>query len=227
MESHTLFKRRVLRDDVIEYLMHNVLTGTLAPGDKIIESKLARELSISQGAVREAIRDLIAQGVLEAEPYKGTRIRTLNKDQLADYYEVRSEIEATAVKWSIARHQVRYLDLAFLKACVDNMEQCVNQDDAINMRKNDMAFHQAIVQGAHSETLLRVWNSLGNHYWSYIAVHYDHAAAMLPQQVEKHRAMYQAIAALDIEAYAQCVRGHFFDADLLLQLGSRKPSTFG
>ena len=54
METKTLLKRRVLRDDVAEYLMESILKGELNPGDKIVESKLARELSISQGAVREA-----------------------------------------------------------------------------------------------------------------------------------------------------------------------------
>ena len=66
MEIKNLLKRRVLRDDVAEYLMESILKGELNPGDKIIESKLARELSISQGAVREAIEMiLINQGVYE------------------------------------------------------------------------------------------------------------------------------------------------------------------
>jgi DNA-binding GntR family transcriptional regulator len=216
MEHTGLLKRRVLRDDVAEYLMETILKGDLAPGDKIVESKLARELSISQGAVREAIRDLIAQGVLETEPYKGTRIRTLNKEQLTDYYEVRTEIEAMAVRWSIIKHQSRYLDLAFLRTCVESMAICVDKNDTKNMRKNDLAFHLTIMKDAHSESLLKAWNSLGNYYWSYIAVHYDHAASLLPQQVEKHRTMYEAIAASDVTAYTQCVRGHYFDVDTLL-----------
>ena len=215
MERKNLLKRRVLRDDVAEYLMQAILAGSLNPGDKIVESKLARELSISQGAVREAIRDLIAQGVLETEPYKGTRIRTLSRAQLDDYYDVRTEIESIAVRWSIVKHQSRYLDLAHLKSCVDNMAICVQNNDTTNMRKHDMAFHQAIVLAAHSESLAKAWNSLGTYYWSYIAVHYDHAASLLPAQVEKHRTMYEAIAAADISAYAQCVRGHYFDADTL------------
>jgi len=132
METKNLLKRRVLRDDVAEYLMESILKGDLNPGDKIIESKLARELSISQGAVREAIRDLIAQGVLETEPYKGTRIRTLTKEQLNDYYDVRTEIEALAVRWSIIKHESKYLDLAFLKSCVDNMKICVDNNDSKN-----------------------------------------------------------------------------------------------
>ncbi|MBE1423622.1 DNA-binding GntR family transcriptional regulator [Desulfomicrobium macestii] len=215
METKNLLKRRVLRDDVAEYLMESILKGDLNPGDKIVESKLARELSISQGAVREAIRDLIAQGVLETEPYKGTRIRTLTKDQLNDYYDVRTEIEALAVRWSIVKHESKYLDLAFLKSCVDNMQICVDKNDSKNMRKHDMAFHLAIVQAAHSESLEKAWNSLGNYYWTYIAVYYDHAASLLQNQIVKHQTMYEAIAAADINAYASCVRGHYFDTDEL------------
>lgn len=215
MEQTGVLKRRVLRDDVAEYLMESILTGVFSPGDKIVESKLARELAISQGAVREAIRDLIAQGVLETEPYKGTRIRTLTKEQLTDYYDVRTEIEAIAVRWSIIKYNSAYLDLHFLESCVENMAVCVSNNDTKSMRKHDMAFHHAIVHGAHSESLLKAWNSLGNYYWSYIAVHYDHAASLLPNQVEKHRAMYEAIASADVTAYTQCVRGHYFDVDTL------------
>ncbi len=215
METKTLLKRRVLRDDVAEYLMESILKGDLNPGDKIVESKLARELSISQGAVREAIRDLIAKGVLETQPYKGTRIRTLTREQLDDYYDVRTEIEALAVRWSVIKHQSRHLDLAFLKNCVDNMAICVEKNDTKNMRMHDMAFHLAIVQAAHSESLSKAWNALGNYYWTYIAVYYDHAASLLHAQVEKHRTMYEAIASADINAYAKCVRGHYFDANTL------------
>lgn len=215
MAAKTLLKRRVLRDDVAEYLMESILKGELNPGDKIVESKLARELSISQGAVREAIRDLIAQGVLETEPYKGTRIRTLTKEQLNDYYDVRTEIEALAVRWSILKHKSKFLDLTFLKSCVDNMKICVDNNDSKNMRRHDMAFHLAIVQAAHSESLEKAWNSLGNYYWTYIAVYYDHAASLLQAQVVKHRTMYEAIAAADVSAYANCVRGHYFDANEL------------
>lgn len=216
MDNTNLLKRRVLRDDVAEYLMEAILKGALNPGDKIIESKLARELSISQGAVREAIRDLIAQGVLETEPYKGTRIRTLTKAQLDDYYDVRTEIESLAVRWCINKYQSKYIDLDFLRSCVENMESCVKINDTKNMRKHDMAFHLAIVQSAKSESLLKAWNSLGNYYWTYIAVYYDHAASLLPAQVIKHRTMYEAIASSNITAYTQCVRGHYFDTNALL-----------
>lgn len=215
MEMKKLLKRRVLRDDVAEYLMESILKGDLNPGDKIIESKLARELSISQGAVREAIRDLIAQGVLETEPYKGTRIRTLSKEQLNDYYDVRTELEALAVRWSIIKHESKYLDLTFLKNCVDNMASCVAANDTKSMRKHDMDFHLAIIMASHSESLSKAWHALGNYYWTYIAVYYDHAASLLHAQVEKHRTMYDAIAASDVNAYASCVRGHYFDADIL------------
>lgn len=215
--DNNLLKRRVLRDDVAEYLVNAILKGDLIPGDRIIESKLAKDLSISQGAVREAIRDLAAQGFLETEPYKGTRIRTLTKKQINDYYDVRTEIEATAVEWSIVKHNSRYLDINYLKYCVDNMARCVGEDDPKQLRQYDMNFHLAIVQGAHSESLLKAWNALGNFFWTYIALYYDNLASLLPTQIEKHQVMYEAIASSNIAAYKKCVRGHYFDIDLDLK----------
>lgn len=215
LDRGELLKRRVLRDDVAEYLVSAILRGDLAPGDKVVESKLAKELSISQGAVREAIRDLAAQGFLETESYKGTRIRTLTKEQLDDYYDVRTEIEAIAVQWSIIKHKSKYLDIEYLKHCLDSMNRCVQENNPRCMREYDMSFHLAIVQSAHSESLLRAWNSLGNYYWTYIAIYYDNLSSFLPEQIDKHRAMYEAIASSDVDSYRKCVRGHYFDTEIL------------
>lgn len=215
LDRGELLKRRVLRDDVAEYLVSAILRGDLTPGDKVVESKLAKELSISQGAVREAIRDLAAQGFLETESYKGTRIRTLTKEQLDDYYDVRTEIEAIAVQWSIIKHKSKYLDIEYLKYCVDNMNRCVQESNPRCMREYDMSFHLAIVQGACSESLLRAWNSLGNYYWTYIAIYYDNLSSFLPEQIDKHRTMYEAIASSDVDSYRKCVRGHYFDTEIL------------
>jgi len=221
-EAHGL-KRRVLREEVAEYIMAAMLRGELLPGDKVVESKLARELNISQGAVREAIRDLIAQGILETEPYKGTRVRTLTREQIADYYEVRTEIEGIAVRWAIGKYNGRHLDLGFLKRCVEDMERCFLHNDTKSMRIHDMAFHEAIVRGACSDALLKAWNSLGNHYWMYVAIHYDQLASLLPEQIEKHKALFRAIATKDIQAYTQTVRGHYFDAEALFTPPTSRP----
>lgn len=214
-KRNDLLQRRVLRDDVAEYLVSSILRGDLVPGDKVVESKLAKELSISQGAVREAIRDLTAQGFLETESYKGTRIRTLTKKQLDDYYDVRTEIESLAVQWSIIKHKSKYLDLDYLKHCVEGMEYCVQKNDPKRMREYDMSFHFAIVQSAHSESLLKAWHSLGNYYWTYIAIYYENLASFLPAQIEKHQLMYEAIASSNIESYKKCVRGHYFNTENL------------
>ncbi len=221
MTEHHGLRRRVLREEVAEYIMDAMLRGALLPGDKVVESKIARELNISQGAVREAIRDLIAQGILETEPYKGTRVRTLTREQIADYYEVRTEIEGIAVRWAISKYSGRYLDLGFLKRCVAEMERCLHENDTRAMRLHDMAFHEAIVRAAASDSLLKAWNSLGNHYWMYVAIHYDGLASLLPEQIEKHKALYRSIAAKDIQAYTHIVRGHYFDADTLFAVTQR------
>ena len=68
--------RVVLSDRVKEYIVEAVLNGELKPGDRIVESSMARQLGVSQAPVREAIRDLVLLGFLESEPYKGTSVRS-------------------------------------------------------------------------------------------------------------------------------------------------------
>ena len=70
--------RKVFREEIRTAIRDAIFAGTLKPGDRIIEIYWARELGVSQGPVREAIRDLEAQGLVETVPFKGSRVRTLS-----------------------------------------------------------------------------------------------------------------------------------------------------
>ena len=70
-------QRKVFREEIRSAIREAIFAGELHPGDKIIETFWARELGVSQGPVREAIRDLEAQGLVETVPFKGSRVRTL------------------------------------------------------------------------------------------------------------------------------------------------------
>ena len=65
-------QRTVFREEIRSAIREAIFAGELHPGDKIIETFWARELGVSQGPVREAIRDLEAQGLVETVPFKGS-----------------------------------------------------------------------------------------------------------------------------------------------------------
>ena len=94
-------QRKVFREEIRSAIREAIFAGELHPGDKIIETFWARELGVSQGPVREAIRDLEAQGLVETVPFKGSRVRTLTEKDIRDNYSVRICLESKSIRDAI------------------------------------------------------------------------------------------------------------------------------
>jgi DNA-binding GntR family transcriptional regulator len=85
--------RTVLREQIRELLLERILKGELQPGDRIVELQIAQELGTSQAPVREALRELQSLGFVEHEPYRGTRVRRIIEEELAEIYPVRAALK--------------------------------------------------------------------------------------------------------------------------------------
>ena len=77
--------------------MDAILSGELAPGERIVETRWARELGVSQSPIREAIRELELIGLVENIPYKGCIVRKLTSKDIVDTYKIRIALETMAV----------------------------------------------------------------------------------------------------------------------------------
>lgn len=82
-----------LRDKVKEYILERIYNGSYEPGSRIVETKLAHELGISQAPVREAIIALSMIGFLEERPYSGAYVRRITPEWIEDLFETRAFIE--------------------------------------------------------------------------------------------------------------------------------------
>ena len=90
--------RRVLRDEIKEYLIEAILQGTFKPGDRIVETRIAQELGVSQAPVREALRDLEMLGVVVSSPFRGAHVREFTDEELVEIYPIRAAIEGVAAR---------------------------------------------------------------------------------------------------------------------------------
>lgn len=210
MEGSNVITRRVLRDEVADYLIDAILSGEFRPGDKIVETRISKELQVSQGAVREAIRDLIAKGFLETEPYKGTRVREFSPEELGDYYAVRIQLEIMAVQWAIKKGG-KLFDLTRLRECVDKMFECAKVGDTKNLRKFDIDFHKELVRASGNDFLLKAWDSLGNYYWALLGIHYGAQGIDPERQASLHTELIEALESRDQERVATTIQNHFSD----------------
>src|SRR5215208_3280034 len=150
--------RTVLREQVKDVLLERILRGELAPGERLVETRLARELGTSQAPVREALRDLELLRLVESEPFRGARVRAVDDTQLLPVFPVRAVLEQLAAG-EAARNADR--DVAALDRELDAMRKAAAAADWRTQIAHDLAFHRAMVELAGNESLLQSWLVLG------------------------------------------------------------------
>jgi DNA-binding GntR family transcriptional regulator len=155
--AEPVIKRAVLRDQVREWLAARIVNGQYEPGERLVETRIARDLGTSQAPVREALRELENMGLVVHEPYRGTRVRDQKPRELLDVFPVREALETVAVRLALP-----YLstDASALHERLDNMRAAAQADDPHAFFTNDAGFHGAIVEAARNTWLTDAYNAI-------------------------------------------------------------------
>lgn len=85
--------KETLRSNIKDYIQQQIAEGVYRPGDRIVETRLAKELNVSQAPVREAMLELATMGLLEERPYSGTYVRNFSIEEIEDIFLTRAFIE--------------------------------------------------------------------------------------------------------------------------------------
>jgi DNA-binding GntR family transcriptional regulator len=149
--------RVVLREQVKELILQRILTGVYAPGDRLVETRIAQELGTSQAPVREALRDLELLRFVESAPFKGARVREISDEELVEIYPVRAALEELAAREAAVRLDGR---VDALEAELDAMHRAADEGDLHTQVVHDVDFHRLIVEAAGNRILQDVWGYL-------------------------------------------------------------------
>ena len=138
------------KDQVVQAIKDAILTGSINPGDQIVESKIARELGSGIPLVREALIELEQDGFVQKTPYKGTIVTKLGPKEIREIFQLRVELEAIAVEW--AKGNVTPEDIKDLQKLIRRMEQSGADLDLDQFYMVDLEFHR------------KLWAMSGNPY---------------------------------------------------------------
>jgi DNA-binding GntR family transcriptional regulator len=133
-------KRENLRDAVIRLIEEALLMGELSPGSRIVEAELARQAGISRGPVREAIQQLVGEGVLVQYPSRGTFVVQWTPQAVEEAYTLRAVLERLAIQEAAKRAKPE--DIAQLQAIVDEMAVHARDGDDRALVRLDVRFHE-------------------------------------------------------------------------------------
>jgi DNA-binding GntR family transcriptional regulator len=199
----SVLPRTVLREQVKELLLERILDGTYAPGDRLVETRIAQELGTSQAPVREALRELELLRFVESKPYVGARVREVSEEELAEIYPVRAAIEEVAAREAAARLGGNVEALATELVA---MHQAAELGDLHGQVEADVRFHRLIVEASGNRTLLEVWSSLRVEARTVITV--LATGVDRHELAEMHRPILEALAGGDPEKAGRVVREH-------------------
>ena len=207
--------RNVLSEQVKDRILQWILEGELAPGSRIIETRVAKELGVSQAPVREALRDLTTLGVVEMKPYRGASVRKPSKVDLVEAMEVRGELEALAAKSAAIRIDDECLST--LRKLIGEMHALAEAGDPHAHALKNTEFHETVVRASGNRTLLRTWSMLEPYARTYVTAM---AAGMdLIWLGDRHNDILEALEAGDPERAAETMRHHAREAeDLVMQM---------
>ena len=200
--------RQVFREEIRNAIREAIFSGELNPGDRIIETYWAKELGVSQGPVREAIRDLDAMRQVEMVPFKSPRVRTQTEKDVRDNYSVRICLESKSIRDAITQlddEQMAELTER-LRSILHEMDDCANRGDLRQFTDCDTAFHRAIIDATGNQVLRKLWEQCNMRNWFRFSALTD--AKSLRQLQSGHQQILEAICARDIKTATSTLENH-------------------
>jgi DNA-binding GntR family transcriptional regulator len=156
MPIEPLRRELPLRDRIHEHLRSAILSGDLAPGTPVVEADLAARFGASRTPVREALRRLESEGLLQPRGQRGSVVRALNPAEVDCVFEIREALESLAARR--AARSIGDEDLRRLRAHLEGMRAAL--DDPGEMERHDTAFHDVILANAHGARLGKMLGDL-------------------------------------------------------------------
>jgi DNA-binding GntR family transcriptional regulator len=145
----------IRRDAVLSQLRNAILTNRLKPGERIREVQLARDLGVSRPTLREAIYQLIHEGLLVQEPHKGVTVADIDAATITDIAVVRAALETIAAKAiatdkdDAAREKLRQVWITYDEAAASG--------DTVRENEAHMELHRTVWLASHNSMLERIW----------------------------------------------------------------------
>ncbi len=147
---------------IFNSLRNDILDGKYKRGDKLVELKLARELGVSRTPIREGLKQLEFEGLVENIPNKGTVVNSVSSQDINDILTIRLAIEGIAVEWTIDRMDEEILKE--LKETCELMEFYTAKKDVEKILDLNTQFHEIIYKASGSRYL----NNILNDFQSYM-----------------------------------------------------------
>ncbi len=198
--------KRTYKDQVVEYLYDLILEGTLTPGDQVKESSLSVEMGISRAPIREGLKELISNGIIEYRPQVGNFITQLSPKETVDAYTTRGVLEGYAI--GTTHDQFSEEELEELSGMAKMMERYARKNNRKMIVKTGDDFHSLLISKNNNIQLIEYTQRLS------LKLHilfFKHWSTLYSQEEigDRHQRIVEALKARDTSQIEQVIRDHY------------------
>ena len=194
-----------IREKVHSVIRDDILNGRIPPGERIIENRVAQDIKTSRTPVREALHSLEREGLIEAIPRVGYRVKELRWEEVEEICEIRIINETLAVSWAIDR--ITPKEIKLLENNLSRSEAEVKRGNPKSLVEHDAEFHEILARASGSQHLLELCQMLRRHMLRYrMQSLYLEASAI--RAIKGHRNILESIKKKDKSGIEPAIRKH-------------------
>jgi DNA-binding GntR family transcriptional regulator len=206
-----------IQEAVTDNIRKAISEGQFVPGEKLNYSELARSMEVSITPIREAMRVLDAQGLVNIKTYRSASVASLTIGEIQQIYEIRKTLEGVATREAVLNISPEVM--ASLKQVVADLveataalardtDQEAVKNDVVNIQELHRQFHALILQAAGNKYQLRIIEFLRGHLGPYFSFTARAIAESRRFECEEHHSIVKAFEAKDADLAAKLMQKH-------------------
>ncbi|WP_420998221.1 GntR family transcriptional regulator [Cupriavidus sp. 30B13] len=195
----------ILHDTVVAHLRRCIVEGALAPGQKLNERELCEVIGVSRTPLREAMKVLSAEGLVELSQNRGASVATMSADEIDDAFELLGGLEAFAGE--LACQRITDAEVAEIRALHAGMLACRMRNDLAGYYGRNQEIHDRINAAARNGELSQAYAAV-NRRLQALRFRSNHQTPKWDSAIHDHNEMLRALEARDGARLAQLLRDH-------------------
>jgi len=191
IEGYELLSQKVYR-----VLKTEIIKGSLRPGTKLLEGKIAEQMGVSRTPVREALRELAAEGFVKMSPNQGVLVNNASIENIQEVLQIRGVLEGLAAR--LAAKIISEEEINELEKYLKQMEYYTNKDDSLAFSEVDAEFHELILNICGNNRLIQIRKNLSGQAHRY-RIRSLNIPGRLKYSLKEHLEIVEALKRKDAE----------------------------
>ncbi|EPR14421.1 GntR family transcriptional regulator [Ruminiclostridium papyrosolvens] len=199
-----------LREVIFNSLREAIIIGELRPGERLMEVQLAEKMGVSRTPVREAIRKLELEGLVDMIPRKGAHVAELSIKDIMDVLEVRASLDGLAT--SLAAERITDDELKELKHINGQFASYIEKENLNGSIKKDVEFHDIIYKASRNDKLISILNNLREQVQRFRVIYlkeYNNSKNL----IKEHNDIYEAVSSRSMENARNIAKTHIINQE--------------